>query len=113
MMSRSPKVSARSVFGCSDFVTVALVSSVRPIADHLTPQISRTRTHATLNVFASGSAREKDGEEKSKQGSDQCFPDRIAVKRPDSSIGDQKAGISHSYGPENNATTAHGGPTSR
>jgi hypothetical protein len=61
-------------------------------------------------VFASGSAREKDGEEKSEYGSDQCFPDRVAVKRPGSSTGDQKTAIRHSYGPENYATTAHGAP---
>jgi hypothetical protein len=41
-------------------------------------------------VFASGPAREKDGEEKSEYGSDQCFPDRVVVKLPGSSPGDQK-----------------------
>jgi hypothetical protein len=62
----------------------------------------------TSYVFASGTAREKDREEKSKYGSDQRFYDRVVVKRPDSSTSDQKATIRHSYSPENHATTAHG-----
>jgi hypothetical protein len=62
----------------------------------------------TSNVFASGSAREKNGEEKSEYTSDQCFRDRVVVKRTRSSTGDQKTAIRHSYGPKNYATTVHG-----
>jgi hypothetical protein len=53
-------------------------------------------TIGVLNVLASGSEREKDSKEKSEYGSDQCFQDRVLIKRPRSSAGNQKAAIRHS-----------------
>ena len=74
------------------------------------PAQFRRPASTNSNVFASGPAREKDGEEKSEYGSDQRFQDRVVVKRAGSSTSDQKAAICHSYCPENYATTVHGCP---